>query len=104
MCEEMVEVLIRGSIGGEGGGGRPNHQFIYLRGRGGGEHPKKGNDGPHPKGKPGPGSFDGETSTVDSWDSCGTPSWLSSNGWEALRRSAVARSCGASGLWHADFV
>lgn len=40
-------------------------------GGGGGGTPKKGNQGPPPKEKPGPGSFNGETFTGDSWDTSG---------------------------------
>ena len=67
--EEEMEVLNGESAARAAGVGRTG---LFSSGVGGGAQPKKGNQGPPPKDKPGPGSFNGETFTGDSWDSSGT--------------------------------
>eukprot|EP00752_Nemacystus_decipiens_P011269 g10015.t1 len=66
---EEMEVLHGESAKRAAGVGRTG---MFSSGVGGGAQPKKGNQGPPPKDKPGPGSFNGETITGDSWDSSGT--------------------------------
>ncbi|CAM9808791.1 unnamed protein product [Ectocarpus fasciculatus] len=64
--EEEMDVLTGDSAARAAGVGRGG----AFAGGGGGT-PKKGNQGPPPKEKPGPGSFNGETFTGDSWDTSG---------------------------------
>ncbi|CAB1096412.1 unnamed protein product [Ectocarpus sp. CCAP 1310/34] len=65
--EEEMDVLTGESAARAAGVGRGG----VFGGGGGGGTPKKGNQGPPPKEKPGPGSFNGETFTGDSWDTSG---------------------------------
>lgn len=65
MYEDELEVLTGESAARAAGVGRGG---MFSTGVGGGGQPKKGNQGPPPKDKPGPGSFNGETFTGDSWD------------------------------------
>lgn len=67
-----MEVLNGESAARAAGVGRTG---LFGSGGGGGAKPKKGNEGPPPKDKPGPGSFNGETFTGDSWNSSGATSF-----------------------------
>lgn len=64
--EEEMDVLTGEAAARAAGVGRGG-----VFGGGGGDKTKKGNQGPPPKEKPGPGSFNGETFTGDSWDTSG---------------------------------
>lgn len=66
--EDEMEVLTGDSAARAAGVGRGG---LFSSGVGGGGQPKTGNQGPPPKDKPGPGSFNGETFTGDSWDTSG---------------------------------
>lgn len=66
--EDEMEVLTGDSAARAAGVGRGG---LFSNGAGGGGQPRTGNQGPPPKDKPGPGSFNGETFTGDSWDTSG---------------------------------